>query len=495
LTAHTGDIQKWQSSTDGGSTWADIASTENPLNTGPLAQTTMFRAEVKNGACAPVFSAAAMVAVDAASVGGTATPADASVPIGAGTTITLAGYNGMIQWQSSSDGITFSDLAGETSATLSTGPLSTTMYFRAVVTNGLCPSANSTVATVSVGSVFGCISGTVSRSGGSGLEGVIVKLLDHAMLPLSDVVTDNSGGYNFSDIAVGSYNIMIVEPLGYLADVNPRPATVVDATPVDVDFMLSQVVVSNNAQKRSYWKHQFDVHVRGHGRFDETAAQLQSYITLVQQHYTPHFDIFASTLSFSDWQDALSRDRNTPPYSDKALMEIAALVLNLASLKVGQYTIVTEDNRTAGEVLTYVSQLFTDPDATRRDYTKARELAKKVNEGKRIRAGEVPASALLYKGREISWGFGVPASFVLHPNYPNPFNPTTTIMFDLPADGRAALKLYDALGREVATLLDEIAEPGRHRVEWNAARMASGVYFVRLAFERRVLTMPILLMK
>ncbi len=482
LSGHMGTIQKWQSSTDGGSTWNDIASTDNPLDTGPLTQTTMFRAEVKNGVCAAVFSAAASVAADAASIGGTATAADASVPSGTGTTITLTGHNGAIQWQASADGITFSDLVGETAAALATGALTATTHFRAVVTNGVCPPATSTVATVSVGSssVFGSIAGTVSRSGGGALAGVIVKLLDNAMLPLSDVVTDNAGGYSFADLAVGSYNIMIVEPLGFLADANPKPASVVDATPVDVDFTLSQLVVLNNAQKRPYWKHQFDVHVRGHGRFDETAAQLQSYIALVQQHYTPHFDIFASTLSFSDWQDALSRDRNIPPYIDKALMEIAALVMNLASLKVGQYTVVTEDNRTAGEVLTYVSQLFTDPDATRRDYTKARELAKKVNEGKRIRAGEVPASSILYKGQGISWGFGVPTEFALQNNYPNPFNPSTTIVYDMPVEGRATLKVYNALGQEIATLVDETVRAGRYSVEWNASGMASGSYFCRL---------------
>jgi hypothetical protein len=482
LIAHTGSIQKWQASTDGGSTWHDLASTDNPLNTGPLAQTTMFRAEVKNSVCAAVFSAPAIVTVDGASVGGTATPADATVPSGGGTTITLTAYTGTIQWQSSADGITFSDLVGETSATLTTGPLTATAYFRAVVTNGVCPPAHSTIATVNVGSssVLGSISGTVSRSGGGALQGVIVKLLDNGMLPLSDVVTDNAGGYSFSDLAVGSYNIMIVEPLGYLADANPKPATVVDATPLDVDFTLSQLVVSNNAQKRPYWKHQFDVHVRGHGRFDETAAQLQSYIAIVQQHYTPHFDIFASTLSFSDWQDALSRDRNIPPYIDKALMEIAALVLNLASLKVGQYTVVTEDNRTAGDVLTYVSQLFTDPDATRRDYTKARDLARKVNEGKRIRAGEVPPGSVLYKGREFSWGLGVPTTSALHNNYPNPFNPSTTIVYDVPVEGRVTLTVYNSLGQQIATLVDATVPAGRYSVEWNANGMASGIYFYRM---------------
>jgi nitrous oxidase accessory protein NosD len=334
-----------------------------------------------------------------------------------------------------------------------------------------------------IASPLGCdgsISGTVSVVGGGGLAGVTVKLLDASNAPLDEVLTNSSGDYSFGSLTFGNYKVMLVEPLGFAVDANPKPAAVVNATPVDVDFALTQVVVANNARKHSYWKHQFDVHVKGRGRFDETAAQLTSYISLVHQHYTPHFNIFAGRTTFEDWQDALSKDRDLPPYVDKAMQEIAALVLNLASLKIGQYTVVTDDGRTAGEVLTYVSQLFSDPDAARRDYDKARELAKKVNEQKRIRAGEVPPSSILYKQGEFSWGFGVPSEFALFNNYPNPFNPSTTITYDIPIEGRVVLKVYNSLGQEVATLTDETVRPGRYWVTWDAKGVASGVYLYRL---------------
>lgn len=70
--------------------------------------------------------------------------------------------------------------------------------------------------------------------------------------------------------------------------------------------------------------------------------------------------------------------------------------------------------------------------------------------------------------------------FSLSQNYPNPFNPSTVISYEVPAPGRVVLRVYDVLGREVATLVDGMQQPGRHAVTWNAAGCASGVYFYRL---------------
>lgn len=74
----------------------------------------------------------------------------------------------------------------------------------------------------------------------------------------------------------------------------------------------------------------------------------------------------------------------------------------------------------------------------------------------------------------------LPAEFALSQNYPNPFNPTTTVNFDLPVDSHTHLKMYDVLGREVATLVDEDRSAGYHRVNFDASTLASGIYFYRL---------------
>ncbi len=84
----------------------------------------------------------------------------------------------------------------------------------------------------------------------------------------------------------------------------------------------------------------------------------------------------------------------------------------------------------------------------------------------------------------------VPNQFSLSQNYPNPFNPVTKIRFDIPPGSSVAqtfpyrvvnLSVYDILGREVATLVNEELKPGTYEVEWNAAKYSSGVYFYRIA--------------
>jgi len=77
-------------------------------------------------------------------------------------------------------------------------------------------------------------------------------------------------------------------------------------------------------------------------------------------------------------------------------------------------------------------------------------------------------------------GKGIPSRFELLQNYPNPFNPATTIEYGLPSASRVELRLYDILGREVATLVNEVQTPGYHTVRFDASGLASGVYFYRL---------------
>ncbi len=92
-------------------------------------------------------------------------------------------------------------------------------------------------------------------------------------------------------------------------------------------------------------------------------------------------------------------------------------------------------------------------------------------------------------------GDAAPETFVLHQNYPNPFNPTTTIPFDIAQAGHVTLKIFDMLGREVATLVEAPMRPGRYETTWEAGPMAGGVYLSRLAANGQVSTRRLVLLK
>ncbi len=88
-----------------------------------------------------------------------------------------------------------------------------------------------------------------------------------------------------------------------------------------------------------------------------------------------------------------------------------------------------------------------------------------------------------------------PSTFFLAQNYPNPFNPNTTIEFSLPKASQVTLKIFNTLGEEVATLLKEKRQAGKHNIVWNAGNLPSGVYMYRLEGEGFVETRRLLLMK
>jgi hypothetical protein len=89
----------------------------------------------------------------------------------------------------------------------------------------------------------------------------------------------------------------------------------------------------------------------------------------------------------------------------------------------------------------------------------------------------------------------LPASFSLQQNYPNPFNPETVIGYWLPVAGYVSLKVYDMLGREVATLVNEYKLAGNYSVQFNAGTFTSGVYFYRMESGSYTQTKKLIILK
>jgi hypothetical protein len=118
-------------------------------------------------------------------------------------------------------------------------------------------------------------------------------------------------------------------------------------------------------------------------------------------------------------------------------------------------------------------------------------------------SGEWDTDALLVKtgpdtsathAPSIEW-VSHPLDFALHPAYPNPFNPTTTISFDLPLQSKVSMNIYNILGQRVAVLMNGYALPGTHRLLWDASDLPSGIYFVRMESGKSMQTQKVVLLK
>ncbi len=89
----------------------------------------------------------------------------------------------------------------------------------------------------------------------------------------------------------------------------------------------------------------------------------------------------------------------------------------------------------------------------------------------------------------------LPNHITLYQNYPNPFNPSTTIQFTISETNNVELSIYNVLGEKVTTIVDKELNAGRHKVEFNASRMSSGVYFYRLKTANKIISKKMLLIK
>ncbi|NTW50718.1 MAG: T9SS type A sorting domain-containing protein [Chlorobiales bacterium] len=88
-----------------------------------------------------------------------------------------------------------------------------------------------------------------------------------------------------------------------------------------------------------------------------------------------------------------------------------------------------------------------------------------------------------------------PLEFALGQNYPNPFNPVTTIQYTIPSTAEVKLKVFDLLGREIRTLVNERKPSGSYEVRFDGASLASGMYFYRLMAGNYVKTKKMVLVK
>jgi hypothetical protein len=112
-----------------------------------------------------------------------------------------------------------------------------------------------------------------------------------------------------------------------------------------------------------------------------------------------------------------------------------------------------------------------------------------------IPGNEMPPSLPSRGNDQFATGETTPDEFALSQNYPNPFNPSTTIRFDIPISSFVTLKVYNIVGQEVATLVNEKREAGRYKIDFNASNLASGMYFYRLTADNFVSTLKFIFIR
>jgi len=95
----------------------------------------------------------------------------------------------------------------------------------------------------------------------------------------------------------------------------------------------------------------------------------------------------------------------------------------------------------------------------------------------------------------VEEGHQLPTEFSLEQNFPNPYNPATTIQYSVKERSPVELVLYDVLGREIEVLVKEEQNAGYYKIDFNAGKLASGIYFYRLQASSFIKTKKMVLMK
>jgi len=234
ISGHTGSIQ-WQSSADN-SIFNNInAQTSLNYTASNLISTTYYRATISSGVCPAVNSIATVITVNPTSVSGTITGA---TPVCTGTNstlLTLNGYTGTIQWQSSANNSTFTNINTQTASTYTAENLSATTYYRAVVTSGVCSAKNATSVTMAVNplSVAGSVAGstvvcygtnstTLTLSGNTGSVQWQSSLDNTTFLPING---QTASTYTATNLTATTYFRAAVSS-GVCAAVYTSPATI-----------------------------------------------------------------------------------------------------------------------------------------------------------------------------------------------------------------------------------------------------------------------------
>jgi hypothetical protein len=191
----------------------------------------------------------------------------------------------------------------------------------------------------------------------------------------------------------------------------------------------------------------------------------------------------ARALAFDDCARLLLDDVNSDNLT-KTRKHLLVCLLNIAANRLDQRSVVSTDGATASQAISYFSSRYLAADAT--DWSAWYNLMN-IECTVMIAAGVIPLSTpnVMYKPAEGDQLVSAPESYILSQNFPNPFNPSTTISYAIPNESKVTVEVFDVLGRKVKTLVDEEQPAGSYHVVWDGENsqgqeVGTGIYFYRL---------------
>ena len=196
-------------------------------------------------------------------------------------------------------------------------------------------------------------------------------------------------------------------------------------------------------------------------------------------------------------------------YANGVPVELTSFTATSESGKVTlNWTTATETNNLGFEIERKTNRSNSEGEWVRIGFVEGSGTTTEINNYNYIdNVSNLNANSLLYRLKQIDYDGSyeysdevfvndiAPATYQLLQNYPNPFNPTTIISYGIPVKSNVVLKVFDLIGNEVATLVNEYKPAGTYEVEWNASGLPSGVYFYQLQTEGYIETKKMLLLK
>ncbi len=329
-----------------------------------------------------------------------------------------------------------------------------------------------------------CLSTTVAN--------ITVDLVNSAGSFEGATVADENGEYCFLELLADEYTVSIVTPLGFTVDAETRVITLGPSENATVDFHLACQEIEPAQRTIGYWKHQANSLVTGKGNPHETMADMIGYMHAMREHFNEHVYNPVIVFEADVGPDATGADsllalrqmlkvNHGKNMLERAKQQMIALLLNVASLKLSQAEIISEDGANVSQAITYCNEIITDQVAV--DYEVAKTIADEINNGRMLAAGVIPLET------EIIW-YSIDSKDIIQvvDMKPNPFSFAVAVRYLVPdthANREASLEVFDVQGRMIYESGQLDLSPGEHELYWMGQdalgnKVASGTYFVMI---------------